>query len=451
MDPIALSKLATLYGNPYLQVQVYSATLPDSTLVAVKEQIHPTFSAANQALSEGLLQTQLSHPYICHCHRIWLEKDSAEGVKTVLVMELMQKDLMTAVQERMESGEYWGEGVLLWYLQCMASALGYAQGKQVAHRDIKPHNLLLAADQTLKLGDFGSARQFPDLSQSIQGTPLFLSPELRIQLLNRLSGINSYQHCDYYKSDVYSLGLTMLCAAALRKPTDAVGNTLKSLGNMPILQEILTEMLKEIPENRPSFEEIEGICAGSLSCISASLLPPQVSAPFEPVPPSAICCICGSSFPLSESPLPFICSQDCREELERSLVLSDRKCQHCGAEISVKSAPVALSCGHLFHSVLCFKDYLSSCGLDYLCQICRREISKIEVNMRVYAGYYKELKLTKREICCSVCREKQSNLSSYGSCSHRYCNTCRIRGIDYFLSEKCWLCASGNRKLGRNN
>lgn len=445
MDQIALSKLATLYSNPYLQVQVYSATLPDGTTVAVKEQVHPTFSAANQALSEGLLQTQLSHPYICHCHRIWLENGSAEGVKTVLVMELMQKDLMTAIQERVERGEYWEERVLLWYLQCIASALGYAKSKQVAHRDIKPHNLLLAADQTLKLGDFGSARQFPDLSQSIQGTPLFLSPELRILLLNRLSGIDSSHHCDYYKSDVYSLGLTMLSAAALRKPTDGVENTLKGLGNMPILQEILTGMLKEIPENRPSFEEIEGICAENLSCISASVLLSQASAQYEPVPPSAICCICGASFLLSESPTPFICSQECSAALERSLAQSDGKCQHCRAEIGVKSMPVVLSCGHLFHSVLCFKDYLSSCGLDYLCTICMREISEMEVDMRVYEGYYRELDLTKREICCSVCMKMAQKLSSYGSCCHRYCDGCRSRGIDSLLREKCWLCASGNR------
>lgn len=52
--------------------------------------------------------------------------------------------------------------------------------QNVLHRDIKPGNIFLAADGTVKLGDFGLGRTLdPELAfaQTLVGTPYYLSPE----------------------------------------------------------------------------------------------------------------------------------------------------------------------------------------------------------------------------------------------------------------------------------
>ena len=58
--------------------------------------------------------------------------------------------------------------------------LVFSLPQNVLHRDIKPGNIFLAADGTVKLGDFGLGRTLdPELAfaQTLVGTPYYLSPE----------------------------------------------------------------------------------------------------------------------------------------------------------------------------------------------------------------------------------------------------------------------------------
>ncbi len=62
------------------------------------------------------------------------------------------------------------------------SALGQAHAHGIVHRDVKPENILIAQDGTVKVADFGLARAFADASVSqtegtVTGTVQYLAPE----------------------------------------------------------------------------------------------------------------------------------------------------------------------------------------------------------------------------------------------------------------------------------
>ncbi|MGH2746931.1 MAG: protein kinase domain-containing protein [Actinomycetota bacterium] len=84
----------------------------------------------------------------------------------------------------------------------IADALSYAHAEEIVHRDVKPANVLVADDGSLKVGDFGIAKAAlgsADLTTSgeILGTVTYLAPE---QIDGREPDA---------RSDIYSLGIVL--------------------------------------------------------------------------------------------------------------------------------------------------------------------------------------------------------------------------------------------------
>jgi serine/threonine-protein kinase len=136
----------------------------------------------------------LAHPNIAAVFD-YGEEDTDDDRVAYLVMELVNGEPLSAVLER--------EGSLppqrvLGIVRQTAAALAAAHAARVVHRDIKPGNVLLARDGTVKITDFGiavSATSVPlTATGQVIGTAHYLSPE-------QASGGKATP-----ASDVYALG-----------------------------------------------------------------------------------------------------------------------------------------------------------------------------------------------------------------------------------------------------
>lgn len=139
-------------------------------------------------LEMELLQ-KLDHPNIITCYGVY-----EDSTKLYIVMEYCSKgDLSELIKVSLMN-----ESEVKKLFLNIVSALKYLHEKEIMHRDVKPKNILVADNDTLKITDFGFAKYIHhDLSQTICGSPLYMAPEL----------LNSTPYSS--NSDLWSVGIVL--------------------------------------------------------------------------------------------------------------------------------------------------------------------------------------------------------------------------------------------------
>ena len=84
---------------------------------------------------------------------------------------------------------------LIFYSGCMFLMLKYLTKRRICHRDIKPKNMMIDIDGYLKLLDFGCSKKVKLCSQTVVGTPNYMSPEV-------IKGMEYSFNCDYWSVGV---------------------------------------------------------------------------------------------------------------------------------------------------------------------------------------------------------------------------------------------------------
>jgi serine/threonine protein kinase len=188
----------------------------------------------------------------------------------------------------------------------VAEALAAAHAVGIAHRDIKPGNILLAENGTVKITDFGISRALDDGTVTTQtgmlaGTPAYLAPEIA----RGDEGTRA--------SDVFSLGSTLYHAIEGRPPFGTNSNPLALLhavasGNVPpprnagSLEPALMSLMRVDPGERPSMKEAAEALATAATVVMP--VPADASAKSAPKTPPKPVLAAPQSPPTPPQPIP---------------------------------------------------------------------------------------------------------------------------------------------------
>jgi len=177
--------------------------------VAIKvlhEALIPDIAFQARFLQEARAAANLIHPNIVTVYDF-----GQDAERYFIVMEyVVGTDLKTLIRRR---GRLQVDEAIEMMIQ-IAAGVGYAHRAGLVHCDLKPHNLLVAADGRVKITDFGIARALASInpgekSEVVWGSPQYFAPE-------QASG-----GAPSPATDVYALGVVFFEMLTGRLPFEA--------------------------------------------------------------------------------------------------------------------------------------------------------------------------------------------------------------------------------------
>ena len=154
---------------------------------------------------EGKAAAQLNHPNIVQAFDV-----GEAGGYHYFVMEYVEGHTL---YDELADGKVFSEPEALRVIIQVARALEHAHSQGLIHRDVKPKNIMITKDGTVKLADMGLARAAADVEAAAAeagkayGTPYYISPEQ----------IRGEVKIDF-RADIYSLGATLYHLVTGRVP-----------------------------------------------------------------------------------------------------------------------------------------------------------------------------------------------------------------------------------------
>ena len=154
---------------------------------------------------EGQAAGKLNH------HNIVRAIDVGEaGGYHYFVMEYVEGK---TIADDLAAGKVFEEAEALDIIIQVANALAHAHACSIIHRDVKPKNIMISTDGTVKLADMGLARETTDIEAAqsevgkAYGTPYYIAPE---QIRGKID-IDG-------RADIYGLGATLFHMLTGRVP-----------------------------------------------------------------------------------------------------------------------------------------------------------------------------------------------------------------------------------------
>ena len=171
---------------------------------------------------ESQAVAMLSHPNIVAVYDVSRSSDVE-----YIVMELIDGITLKQYMQKKGNKLNWREA--LHFITQIVKALGHAHSRGIIHRDIKPHNIMVLRDGSVKVADFGIARVasggHSTLTQEALGSVHYISPEQA-----RGSHIDA-------RSDLYSAGVVLYEMTTGRLPFEGdtpVSVAIQHINSIPL-------------------------------------------------------------------------------------------------------------------------------------------------------------------------------------------------------------------------
>jgi len=493
--------LVLVHQSP--NASVYRASHPScpkcTPQVAIKLQSLPSPAALQHAYKEVVIMESLqSHPNIIQLCEYFESRASDGSCMLAIVTEWGGKDLMQHKVQRKTNEFPWSEEDFRYIAFSVVHALAFAERQGIVHRDIKPQNIFYSPiTKVAKLGDFGSATNiYSRLEASLVGTPAYMSAELQTGMRQ---GAQRVIH-DMVKSDVYSLGLTLVVLASLEQPemnlmaerqTEKTQQKIASLVYSEQVKWLLWEMVNPDCELRPTFMQFE-----SKYCPLEENRPLPLVEPIRPVidfpqpvqseplpyhqpqhpeitPESPVINVLNSqpahipiNPPVQLEPLPFPHpqhpvttstsptiivpeSQPAPFPINQTDLLSAHLAFQCCGNPQLALVPVHLLCSSSeilrFCQKSCYVQFAERETREYTkmqinCPICQGVIEEREI-LEPFGGeinHYRAKKFRKGLKCVS-CKQRQATHTI--ECGHLYCKPCLDLYKTPVFTQRKYICA----------
>ena len=236
LEPIGKGGMAVVYKAKCHRLNRLVAVKILKSDLAQDADFRRRFNAESQAVA------LLSHPNIVSVYDV-----SKAGDTEYIVMELIDGITLKQYMER--------RGLLNWreslhFITQIMRALSHAHSRGIVHRDIKPQNIMVLRDGSVRVTDFGIAcleNSSQTLTQEALGSVHYISPE-------QARGDRTDA-----RSDIYSAGVVLYEMLTGRLPfvgDSAVSVAIQHLSSIPLAPR---EIKSDIPE------QLELICMKAMA------------------------------------------------------------------------------------------------------------------------------------------------------------------------------------------
>ena len=151
---------------------------------------------------------KLNHPNIIKIYNINFKYIDIDTYYISILMEKAISDLYKQIKNKIILKQMYTEYEIINLLSQIINALIYMKQKKIAHRDIKPQNILVFPNNIYKITNLGEAKQVQNINNiiTLKGTELYMSPIVHFNYkLNKKNLVH-----DVFKSDAFSLGYSVL-------------------------------------------------------------------------------------------------------------------------------------------------------------------------------------------------------------------------------------------------